>query len=239
MPLTMTCARPSCSTMSGVAHVSISSRLARHSSWPVALVERDDERRARHEVIPDDDEVVAVERRRGSLAELVAHPLVAEVLLPDERPVHVVGVEAERVERRDDVLAVGDRRARRPRAVVRMRRFVRHRLVRGPFPDRLAGAPVDRHHDEAVRRARRDRAARRVASPRRRRRPAPRSARTAGRPRRPATTSRGPGSRPSSGCSSSRSTRAADCRAPPRRWRAGRATAASISRLPDWRPQSA
>ena len=52
-----------------------------------------------------------MERRRAALAEGAAHALVAEILLPDERALHVVGVEAARLERRDHVLAVGDRRA--------------------------------------------------------------------------------------------------------------------------------
>ena len=116
-----------------MAQVSISSRLTRHSSAPVRLVERDDERPAL--VIPDARRGIAVQHRRRALAELVAHLLVAEVLLPDELAVHVVGVEPLRLERRDDVLAVGDRRARRPGAVVLMRALVRRRLARGLLPD--------------------------------------------------------------------------------------------------------
>ena len=76
-------------------------------------------------VIPDHDEVVPVEGGRGALAELVAHLLVAEVLLPDGRSVHVVGIEPERLEEREHVLPVGGGRARGPRAVVGVRRLVR------------------------------------------------------------------------------------------------------------------
>ena len=125
-----------------------------------ALVERDDERGAL--VIPDDDQVVAVECGRGTFAELVAHLLVAEVFLPDERPVHVVGVEAERLEEGEDMLAVGRRGARRPRTVVGMARLVRLRLARRALPGDLAGAAIDRVHDEAMCLSRRDAAARRV-----------------------------------------------------------------------------
>ena len=130
--------------------------VARHAPQLVAgaLVERDDERRARHVVVPDDDERVAVERRRRALAELVAHLLVAEVLLPDQRAVHVVAVEAARLERGDDVLAVGDRRARRPRAVVLMRRLVRRFFAGGPLPSDRAVRAVDREHLVGVRDAR-------------------------------------------------------------------------------------
>jgi hypothetical protein len=93
------------------------------------LVERDHVRRL-IEMIPDDDERVAVEDRRRSFAELVAHLLVAEVGLPDQLAVHVVGVEAARFEVGEKVRAVGDRRARGPRAVVLVRRFVRLFLAR-------------------------------------------------------------------------------------------------------------
>ncbi len=85
------------------------------------LVERDDERLAL--VVPDDDEVRPWSDRRRALAELVAHLLVAEILLPHQLAVHVVGVEPLRLERRDDVLAVGDRGARGEGAVVLMRAF--------------------------------------------------------------------------------------------------------------------
>ena len=138
--------------------------VARHAPQllAVALVERRRRTTVAVQVVPDDDERVAVQRRRRALAELVAHALVAEVLLPEQLAVHVVGVEAERLEVGEDVLAVGDRRARRPRAVVDVRRFVRLLLARDPLPDGLSRLAIDRHDDEAMHAARLQAAARRV-----------------------------------------------------------------------------
>ena len=114
-------ARPFTSSTSGVAQVSISLRGTRHSSLPSRASIAGDERLA-VQVVPHDHQRVAVQHRRGPFAELVAHPLVAEVLLPQQLPVHVVRVEAERLEVGVQALAVGDGRARRPRAVVEVRR---------------------------------------------------------------------------------------------------------------------
>ena len=124
------------------------------------LVERRDVRALR--VIPHDDQPIAIEHRRASLAELVAHRLVAEIFLPDELAVHVVGVDAARLERRDHVLPVGHRRRRGPRAVVLVRRFVRRFFARRLLPDDAAIATVERHHDVAMHAPRIDAAARRV-----------------------------------------------------------------------------
>ena len=104
MPGTITCARPSRSSTSGVAQVSISSRRLPPDLLAGLRVEHDDERSRR--VIPHDDQAIAVQRWRAALAELLAHPLVAEIVLPQRRAVHVVGVEAARFERRDQNLAV-------------------------------------------------------------------------------------------------------------------------------------
>jgi hypothetical protein len=127
---------------------------------PRPLVERHDERRALDEVIPDHDERVAVQGRRRAFAELVPHRLVAEVLLPDQRAVHVVAVEAARLERGDDVFAVGDRRTRRPRAVVLMRGFVRRFFLGRTFPRDRPVLAVDRQQLVGVHQPRRHRAAR-------------------------------------------------------------------------------
>jgi hypothetical protein len=59
-------------------------------------------------VIPHDNQEAPVQRRRAPLAELVAHRLVAEIFLPDELAVEVVGEDPARLEGRDDNLAVGD-----------------------------------------------------------------------------------------------------------------------------------
>ena len=189
-----------------------------------ALVESGDERLAL--VIPLDDEAIAEERRRAAFAERVAHLLVAEILLPDELAVHVVGVVPERVERRDHVLAVGRGRGRRPGAVLRMRRLVRRLFLGDALPQDFAGLPIEREDDELVRdeRLTAARRVRRVAGD------ADRHAltgRTHDRPRRRVTPSRGRESRPSTECSSSRSIRSAASRSSKSRCRAARATAAN------------
>src|SRR5262249_41920642 len=93
-------------------------------------------------------------------AELVAHPLLAERLLPEQRAVHVVDEHALRFEPGVDALAVGDGGARRVRAVLGMRGFVWLLLDGRALPDGLAGLAIDREHDEAMSIARRDAAAR-------------------------------------------------------------------------------
>ena len=138
----------------------------------------------------------------------VAHRLVAEILLPDRRALHVEGVDAARLERRDHVRAVGDDRRRRPRApllvaALRAARPPGRRAPRRPCPSLRSIAM----HDVLVR-------PRRLAA---RRACASASLTPTGtaveqeeaiapddRRRR----SRGRGSPSSSGCSSSRSTRA-------------------------------
>src|SRR6185436_35878 len=97
-------------------------------------------------LIPNDHQAVVVQHWRTALTELVAHQLVAEIFLPEQLAVHVVDVHALRLEPREYALAVGDRRARCPCAVVLMARFVRRVLSRDPFPDGLAGTPIDREH---------------------------------------------------------------------------------------------
>src|SRR5688500_20290532 len=98
-------------------------------------------------MIPDDHESVAVEHRRTALAKLVAHRLVAEILLPHELAVHVVRVKAARLERCNDMLAVGHRRGRGPGAVVLMRGFVRRLFARRVLPPDAAVTPGERHGD--------------------------------------------------------------------------------------------
>ena len=101
-------------------------------------------------VIPDDHQRVAVQRRRAAFAERAAHALVAEILLPHQLAGHVVGVQAARLERRDHVLTVHDGRGRGPRAVLRMRGFVRRLFARRLLPDRLSRLPIDRQHHIAM-----------------------------------------------------------------------------------------
>ena len=113
-----------------------------------ALVEGDDERLAL--VIPDDDDGVAVESGGAALAKLVAHRLVAEVLLPDRRSLHVEGVDAARLERRNHDRAVGDDRRRRPRAPLLVAAFVRRVFPDDALPRDLAVLAVDRHNDVFV-----------------------------------------------------------------------------------------
>ena len=81
--------------------------------------------------------------------------------------------------------AVGDRRARRPGAVVLVRAFVRLCFARRLLPDDLAVLAVDRHHHVPVHAAARQAAARRMRGRRHRRRRGPPSAR---RRRSPQTT---------------------------------------------------
>ena len=114
-----------------------------------ALVEPDDERPAL--VIPDDNEHVAVERRRAAFAELHPHRLVAEILLPDRRALHVEGVDAARLEGRDDVRAVGDDRRRGPRSPLLMAGLVRRVLTDDTLPHRATVLAVDRQHQILVR----------------------------------------------------------------------------------------
>ena len=70
----------------------------------------------------------------SALAELVAHLLVAEIVLPEQLAVHVVGVQPARVEGRVDALAVGERRGRGVGAVLLVRRLVRRVLARRLAP---------------------------------------------------------------------------------------------------------
>src|SRR5713101_6690790 len=113
-------------------------------------------------MIPDDDEAVLVEDGGAALAELIAHLLVAEILLPDWLAVHVVHEHALRLEPRVHALPIGDRRARRICAVVLMARFMRQLFACGPFPRDLAGAAIDGEDDESMAVARLDAAPRRM-----------------------------------------------------------------------------
>src|SRR5437870_2465148 len=115
---------------------------------PWAFVEHRDERLAL--MIPDEHDAIAMQRGRRSLTELVPHSFVAEIFLPHERSVHVVHVQPARLEKRHDVLAVRNRGAGRPCAVVWMRGFMRNLFARRPLPDRAAALPIDRHHHEPM-----------------------------------------------------------------------------------------
>ena len=223
-----TCARPPCSTTSGVPQLSISCRSVRQSFGAGLRVERDDERRSL--VIPLDDDPVAVQDRRLPFAELLAHLLVAEIFLPEQLAVHVVGVEPERVEEGVDALAVGDRRRRGVGAPL-LDATPRAADLRARCAPRSSCRSCDRAP------SRRTGAARACARRRAARAP-PRRSTPTGTADSTNTLSpqidrrcriRGRGSRPSSGCSSSRSTRSADSPFSTRRWRRVRATAASTS----------
>ena len=98
-------------------------------------------------MVPDHNHGVAVERRRGALAEAHADPHVAEVAVPQQVAVHVVAEEAARPEEGADHLAVGHRRPGRPapRVVPALVRLLGHR---GPLPDHGTVAAVDGHDHE-------------------------------------------------------------------------------------------
>jgi len=113
-------------------------------------------------MIPDDDDGVAMQDRRRALAELIAHPLLAEDFLPAQRAVHVVGVQPERLEVREERLAVGERRARRPGTVLRVAGLVGFHFVRDALPHRPPGRPVECDDLELVTAAWLEAAARRV-----------------------------------------------------------------------------
>jgi hypothetical protein len=101
-------------------------------------------------MIPENDEAIAVQHGRAArLSDHGKHVLAAEALLPEERAAHVVRVQAARVEEGEDVAAVGDGRARRPRPVPHG--FRTRSLFGGrPLPQNPAGRAIDRHHDVAV-----------------------------------------------------------------------------------------
>ena len=93
MPGTITCARSSVFhnewRRPGIDLVAIHAP----EFFACPLVEGDDKRLAAL-LIPDDDKAVAMQRRRASLTELIAHALVAEILLPKSFAIHVEGVQA-------------------------------------------------------------------------------------------------------------------------------------------------
>ena len=103
------------------------------------------------EVIEVQQQPAVVQRQRRALAErhVHAHP-DAEVLLPEELAVHVVGVEPAGAEEREHARAVGDRRVRREAAVDAVVALVRRGNRRGPLPQGLARGPIDGEHVEAV-----------------------------------------------------------------------------------------
>ena len=117
------------------------------------LIECDDKRLAAL-LVPNDDKTVAIQRRRASLAELIAHPLVAEVFVPEKFAIHREGVQPLGFEERKEMLAVGDCGAGSPGPVVDMRAFVRHFLANRAFPGDLAVLAVDGHHDKSMSNAR-------------------------------------------------------------------------------------
>ena len=105
-------------------------------------------------MVPDDDERLAKQRRRRSLSELIAHPLITKVLLPDQRAVQVVGIQAKRLEVGIDAFPIRQRRARGPGTVGLMSCLVGFLFVRHAFPERSAGVPVNRHHAKLMHAAR-------------------------------------------------------------------------------------
>ena len=115
-----------------------------------AGVERRDERLSA-DVIPGHHQRVAVQRRRRPLAERVAHETVAEIDLPQQLPVEVVGVQAPRSEERVEPLPVGHRRPGGVTSVRLLVALVRERLARHALPGDVAGLAVERQHDEPVR----------------------------------------------------------------------------------------
>ena len=100
-------------------------------------------------MIPEHDHRVAVEGRRTALAEAVAGAHVAEVLFPEKLTFEVVPVEAERSERDDQVLAIGDRRGR-SKPVVLVMAFVRQLGARRLSPSLLAGLAIEAQHRELL-----------------------------------------------------------------------------------------
>src|SRR6266540_1897468 len=100
------------------------------------LVQRGDEGLSL--MIPLDNDAVPVEDGSLPFAELLAHLLVAEIFFPQQLSVHVIRVEAERIEIRVDVLAVGHRGRGRPGTPLRVRALVRRVLARGALPRDLS-----------------------------------------------------------------------------------------------------
>ena len=100
-------------------------------------------------MIPEHDHRVAVEGRRTALAEAVAGTHVAQVFFPEELAFEVVPVEAERSERDDQVLAIGDRRSR-SKPVVLMMSLMRQLGARGLGPTLLAGLAIEAQHRELL-----------------------------------------------------------------------------------------
>jgi hypothetical protein len=114
---------------------------------PVAFVERHDEVFAL--VIPEHDHRVAAQGWGTPFAETVPGAHVAEVLFPEQLPLQVVAVEAERAEGHDQVLAVRHRRGGR-KAVIPVMALVRQLRARRMLPKRLARRPVEREHGELL-----------------------------------------------------------------------------------------
>ena len=129
--------------------MSISSRFDRHRSSPVRASSA-----ATNDWPPMWSQVTTrvspCRGRRRALAERVAHEAGAEVGLPLQLAVEVVGVQPPRAEERVEPLAVGDRRPGGVGAVRQLVRLVRHRLAGDPPPRDGAGLAVERHDDELV-----------------------------------------------------------------------------------------
>ena len=111
------------------------------------LVQRDDEGRAF--VVPGDDDRVAVEGRGAPFAEAPAGLHLAQVLLPDQLPVHVQAIDAAGAEVGDDALAVRDGRVRGG-AGLGPAGLVRGRFAQRLLPDRLAGPAIQREQHVLV-----------------------------------------------------------------------------------------
>ncbi len=103
------------------------------------------------EVIEVQQQAAVMQRQRRAFAERHVHAhLDAEVLLPDQRSVHVVGIEAAGSEERINARAVGDRRVRREAAVSAMVAFVRRGHRCGPLPQQSSRGAIDRQDFKAV-----------------------------------------------------------------------------------------
>jgi hypothetical protein len=101
-------------------------------------------------MVPRDHQTVARQNRGTSrLTHVGKHLLLAEMLLPEQVPCHVVGIQAARFEEGVDTLTVGDGRTRSPGAVLH-RGLARALFAGGSFPDNASGTTVDRQDDEPM-----------------------------------------------------------------------------------------
>ena len=146
----MTWARPSCSMTSGCGPRIDLVPIRAPALVPGPLVERHDERLPA-DVIPRHHQRVLVQCRRGPFAERVPHAASAEVDLPLEVAVQVVGIQPPRSEEREQVLTVGHGRTGCVGPVGLLVAFMGDLLSSYPFPDDLSCVAIERHHGESLR----------------------------------------------------------------------------------------